>query len=691
MDALETYRSFDAISDYADRSRVANLAARFMAIKLSANKMQMMQMVAEQEGIPRKTIERKYYAWLKSGDAGIADKRKMKRASNAGSVYYPDFTAYCERDRNTSRGGYETMLRELRQGVPMKCGTWRDAWKRDFPAERVPPVCPSGYVPKGFTYSNMMRLYKADPRRAMSLAWTRQGQFAASAHALPVVRSREGLAVGAVYQADDVWHNVDVFAPGLKGTFQPLEFAFYDVASAYKAVSAIKPRSYVVDKTTGREVRDNLKEVQFRYAVAHLMCEVGFHKDGVTLVGERGTSALRETVLKRIAAVPGFGKLFHWKQSGLLNTPAHKGILMGNAGGNPRMKALCECAHNILHNATASIKGNRGRDAAHMHESREAVVKYSRDMIEQASRIDPKIVPLLQLPILDFRTYLQYFSAMEDEVMDRTRHDLEGWAANFVMEFRLSEQSEDWLNVETIGSMNPAQREAVKAVIAQNPAALMRQRKMSRREVWKAGQGSLIRWPLFEAPAFLDPRDAREATVRADGTIGFTDGVYSPGVENLYIAQYVSRGGTPMRIPAGEKVRFYWIPVGGMVKQIWIADEADNILGMAPLLKTAAWRDPSTLAAALGQKMHHVAEIMAETRFNHADEASRRIAAEAWNTALIASASRSMNRVELPGEAATLAELAAPAPGETPPPPPQEESAAEGEAALEFLASVNTL
>ena len=51
--------------------------------------------------------------------------------------------------------------------------------------------------------------------------------------------------------------------------------------------------------------------------------------------------------------------------------------VLGNAGGNPRMKALCECAHNIMHNAAASLLGNHGRDAAHLHESNAALVKYS--------------------------------------------------------------------------------------------------------------------------------------------------------------------------------------------------------------------------------------------------------------------------------------------------------------------------
>ena len=105
------------------------------------------------------------------------------------------------------------------------------------------------------------------------------------------------------------------------------------------------------------------------------------------------------------------------------------------------MKALCECSHNILHNATAGLLGSRGRDAAHMHESQNAVVKYSKEMIAIAERLDPALVPFLQLPILEWKKYCEYFFIIENEVMDRTNHSLEGWADREIVEYRLSETS----------------------------------------------------------------------------------------------------------------------------------------------------------------------------------------------------------------------------------------------------------
>lgn len=628
------YQNYAAIADWAERERVSRLAAVMVQIDAAPKKMVAFARLGEMHGIPAKTLERQYYRWRRHGDASLADGRKMTRGASE-NIFYPDFKTYTERDRNTSHGGYGAMLRAIRDGHEFSFGTWRDLWKRDHPGEAVPPNCPSNWVPRGFTYQNMMRLADRDPARRMALAWNRQGEFAALPATLPVVRSRVGLPVGAVYQADDVWHNVDVFAPGVKGVFQPLEFAIYDVASAFKAVSVMKPRMLKVDPKTGREMRDGLKEQQFRFAMAYLVCEVGFHRDGVTFILERGTTAIRENVQRRVAAIPGFGRLFHFQVSGVKNTPANAGLLMGNAGGNPRMKSLCECAHNIMHNATASLLGNRGRDAAHMHESQAAVVKYSTDMIEQARRIDPLLIPLLQLPILEYKNYQKYFYTLEDEVMDRHEHRLEGWADREIVEYRLSATSDDWLPVSKMLDMSPEAVAATKAVIATDPANLMRKRRMSRREAWTAGRKELVRLPVFEMPAFLDPRDAAEGVVRADGTIVFEDSFYYPGERKAYIAEMQDRNGVRRRLAPGEKVRFFWCPLGKLSERIWLADEDGGVLGMCPILKTARWCDPESIKVAMGQKAHQIAELMGESRARHADAAVARLAGEAVNRALL--------------------------------------------------------
>jgi len=638
MNALTAFEEYQTIGALSDREKVIRLSDRFIEVSASASKVAMLNTVAAQEGMSYGTARRMYYAWCKGGAEALADGRKRVRAKS-GLDYYGEFMRYCRANRNDCMNGYRDMLRDLRAGKDFAFGTWRDCWKADFPFESVPPFCPANYTPKGMGYANLMARKNRDASAAMSLSWSRRGQFDALAHTLPVIRTRVGLHCGEVVQADDVWHNIDVFQAGVKGTFNPLEFAFYDVASGYKVVSAIKPRLLTVDPKTGKETRDNLKEFQFRMAVAFLMCCQGFYKGGITLVGERGTTRLNETVLRRIAGVPGYGKLFRFQTSGVKNTPAFKHDFMGNAGGNPRMKSLCECAHNILHNATAGLLGNHGRDAAHNNENLANVVKYSEDMLEQARRIDPAIIPLLQLPILDFATYMKYFYAIEDEVMDRTEHRMEGWDQNYVMEYRLSKDA-PWRPVKELADMTQEQATAVAAVLSTDKAGLMRQRKMSRREVWKAGQKDLERWPLRDMPAFLDPRDMREATVRANGCIEFTDALYYAGQLKRYVAQYEDAHGVTVRLAPGQKVKFFWNPLGTLDRHIWIANEEGDVLGMAPLLKTAAWNDEHSIKVAMGQQLAQTAELMAETRAADAQGAAKRLAAKEINRALIEGAKK---------------------------------------------------
>lgn len=663
---LSIYEEYKAVGTLRDRERVVRFSDRFLEISESKSKVETMRIVAAQEGVPYGTLRRLYYGWQKNGAQAIADGRRT-RVGQGESVFYREFKVYAERDLNTSQGGYDAMMRDLRAGKAFAFGTWRDCWKQDFPFESVPVACPANYVPHGLTYQNMMRLQKKDATRAMALAWTRGGQFAALKHALPVVRSRVGLHVGEVVQSDDVWHNVDVFSSGMdrhgrSQIFNPLEFAFYDIASGFKCVSAIKPRLLVTDPKTGREVRDNLKEFQYRMAVAFLMCCQGFYKGGITLIGERGTTALRENVLRRIASVPGFGKLFRFSTSGVKNTPAHQGLFIGNAGGNPRMKSLCECAHNIMHNATASLLGSHGRDAAHLHESNAALVKYTQSMLDEAQAIDPAIIPLLQLPMLDFKTYLQYFYAIEDTVMDRTDIRLEGWEQNYMMEYRLS-VSAPWRPVDELKDMAPEQAAAVGAVLAHDKYNLMRQRRMSRREVWRAGQKDLIRWPIEDMPVFLDPRDAREGTVQADGTISFTDKMYYPDTRMMYVAQYTDRRtGIVKRLAPGEKVRFYWNPLGKLADQIWLTDASgEEILGMCPVHRKAAWADEHSIRDAMGRQQAQIAALMAETRASQANEGVARLAAEKVNSALIEAAKEAkVAPVTFGGAHASLEELAQP-------------------------------
>ncbi len=634
---LKIYQEFDLITDATERARVVHLTARMVEIEGSAKKCQMMAFVAEQEGLPRKTVERLYYAWRKDGVLALADKRKLRPAEAQNEVL-PIFKTYAENDKNTSRGGWHALMRDLRSGKVFPFGTWRDLWAREHPYETVPETCPWLWVPRGWGYQNLMRLMQKDPDRLQKLAWNRQGQFAASKFKLPVLRSRLDLPVGAVYQADDVWHNINVFAKGINGTFQPLEFAFYDVASAYKFGSFMKPRTISYNITDGRAKANNLTEFQFRSAFAYVCCCIGFAPEGVRFCLERGSAAIRPNVQERIRQIPHFGELITIDMSGVQNTPAHKGLLVGNAGGNPRFKSLCEGSHNILHNASASLLGNRGRDAAHMHESHAALIRVSEKTIQKANTLNADLLDRLELGIMSWDKFVTAFHALESEVMERTDHRLEGWVNNEIVEYRDTTAPTGWRTLDYLRELEPETQGAIIAMLKADPQNLIRKRKMSRGEVWRANRKNLVKVPLMEVPQFLDPRDKREGKVGADGLITFHDQVYYPGQEMRYRAQYTDRGGIPHRLCPGEKVRYYWNPWGELAKMIWLVDESETVLGMCPLFESASWADPHSIEIAAGQQIRQIAEAKRDMAGRHAGEAAEKMAQELWNKAVLKTA-----------------------------------------------------
>ena len=703
--ALETYRAFDVIDDLEERSRVVHLDERMREIETcDGPRMDMFALVAAQEGIPAKTVERMFYAWRTGGALTLVDRRKVREARGTPSALEV-FKTYCEKDKTNSMNAWRRMMADFRAGETFAIGTWRDVWSQEFPYEAAPARCPARWIPRGWGYKNLQRLVARDPGHRLALVWSRIGQHAALSYRLPVVKTRAGLLPGQVYEYDDVWHNVDVWGYGSGSQhFNPLEFAGYDVASAYKFSSFVKPRLQVVDPATGKARRDNLKEQQFRFLFACDMVYKGFHPKGVHVILEKGTTALRGPVLERIAKIPVYGKLIQIHTSGTLNSPAHKGLFIGDCGGNPHMKALCERSHGVIADAMSSVAGYHGRDAAHMHESTTAAVKYSAHMIDQVRRIDPKLLPFLALPTMEFDQYAAVFRAIEDEVMDRTDHSLEGWGDNYVAEYRLSEGSEDWRPMSDLAAMaevDPAAAAATAGILNVDAAkakaegrapALTRRRAMSRREVWLAGVRNLVRVPEAEMPMFLDPeKDVRAVKVSNEGLIEIRDRMYYGTDAMLYEARYVDRRGRPASLAPGETARFFANPLAP--QKIWLVDEAGSLLGMAPLLKKAAWADERSWQEAMGRQQHDLAEKMREMRARHEVDAAKLAVEKAFNAAFVEAAKAAKAAPVGVGDAEplTLAEMTAATRGASDAPDMTDDTDGGAEAEGSFLARMNRL
>ena len=636
---LATYDGLCAVASM--KARVDAVDWKDIVLEIASapkdQRVRLMVQIANQTGRGFGTIRNKFYDYEKRGESALIDRRRMKQMT-AVNPWLECYMTYVENDLNTSANGYRQMMDDFRSGKPMigTIGTWQEVWAREkgYP---IPAECPLDWTPHGATYANLQMIAKSNPNYFFNIATNRRGRKAASKFLLPVLTSRVGLPVGAKVEYDDVWHNTDIML-GAK-VCQPLEFAGYDVASGYKCSSIIKPR---FERADG--VRDNLKEQQFRFLFAYDHIVRGFHKGGIEDIVEHGTTAIREKVEKQVKAIPGMGQLITIRRSGILSEQVHAGLFIGNGGGNFKMKALCEGAHNILHNRTAALVGSRGRDAEHLHESQAALVKYEERLMAAAQTLPPEFALKLEAGLLTFDEYHAAFRQIESRLMDDPEHRLEGWDGNVVAEYRLNEQSNDWRPWAEVEKLMQGDQDekleafAIAKLVGRN-AALKRVRPMSRREVWLAGQEDLVRVDDWYFPCFMDAeKDGIELTVRANGLMGFRNELFYGRDEMLYRAVIKNRAGWQQSMSPTMKMLALFNPL--MPEKIWLIDKGDgHTLGTCALYNRAPAYDRHAIEIAMGDQSADLAAKVLPIRGRHQAEAERRASRMASNLRVMKEAS----------------------------------------------------
>ena len=678
MDQLATYEQLAAVSSMTARVAAADWKAYMMEIEAAPKnqRVRVMEQMAARGVAPFGTIRRRFYAYQRAGASALVDRRRVRQLT-AANPWLECYMHYVENDLNTSMGGYRTMMGDFRRGraMPGAIGTWRDVWARERPGEPVPAECPLDWTPRGATYANLQAVAKANPNYYFNIFASRRGRKAAGRYLLPVLTTRAGLPVLAKVEYDDVWHNTDIML-GAR-VCQPLEFAGYDVASGFKCSSILKPR---FERADGR--RDNLKEQQFRFLFAYDHIVRGFHRDGIEDVVEHGTTAIRQNVERQIRAIPGVGELITIRRSGILSEQVHAGLFIGNGGGNFKMKALCEGAHNLLHNRTAGLVGSRGRDAEHLHESQAALVKYEERLMAAAAKLPEEFALKLEAGLLTFDEYHAAFQRIEDALMRDPEHRLEGWDGKVVQEWRLSPTSNDWRPMGKLVEMakeDPDGARAVAVVVGRDPA-LRRVRPMSRLEAYQAGLGSgeIIRVDDWYLPHFMDiEKDAIEVRVRENGLIGFRNELLYGRDEMLYRAAVKNRAGWQQSMAPGAKALALYNPM--MPEKIWLVDAADgHTLGTCPLYNRAPAYDRHAIEVKMGEQAADLAAKVLPIRGRHQAEAGDRAARMAHNLGVIKAAAAAKAAGPQPdGEGYSLDELNGAAASE----PGADEPEADGNAA----------
>lgn len=640
---IELYKAAGRLTDPALREETARKREAVERINAAGRGRTVDAIAAEARGLGMayETMRTLYYKWRERGDDALVDGRKIGKAGGA-NLWVVVYQRYCENDKNTSKNAWTVMMRDFRLGtvdgnmgtyadVWRGIGTWQEVWKGEFPLRTLPPSYPAGWLPEGASYGNLQKAANKNPDRLFQIAASRQGRKAAHKFLLDVLKTRVGVPVGAIRQWDDVWHNFDVRLPGQNQIAQPLEFAGYDVASAYKCDSVMKPRFVRAD---GK--RDNLKEQTFRFALGASMCVTGFDKGGITNIVEHGTAAIRDNVRRQIALIPHYGDLIKFQQSGILSEQVHAGLFIGGGAGNFRMKPLIESSHGKLADATASMIGNRGRDAEHLHESQAALVKYEKALMQAAAKLPPDVAAMIEYGLATFDEYQAAYRIIEREFMRSCNHRLEGWDANQIQEYSVADVpgDNDWHNVRGLLDMEPDRARAIAEFLAAHRDHV-RQRWLSREEVWTSGRKDFIRVPLMEMPAFLDERDMIELKVRDNGTIDFRNWYFFGRDMMVYrVSDIRTPAGYTTRLAPGARVSVKFNPF--TPDQVWIINRDNGgTVGMSALHSRAPMMDKAAIEAAMGLQSHDLAQKIMPVRGRHQPEAERRSGSIARNQAAL--------------------------------------------------------
>jgi hypothetical protein len=433
---------------------------------------------------------------------------------------------------------------------------------------------------------------------------------------------------GQVYQFDDMWHDLEVCLPGVnKALSRPLEFSAVDYASTHKVAYGLKP---TIEGNDGK--RKQLTEREMRWLVAHVLTNVGYHKDGCCFVIEHGTATVRQDLRDTITRLTDGRVTF--RTSAILGAAVHRGMFDGRGKGNFRAKALIESSHRLLHYESADLPAQTGGCSREDRpEQLDKIEDYAETIVEAWRSLPEDRRRLLWLPALSFGAYRDIVSKLYDRIYSRTDHVCEGWEQNgWMIEEWSVDGRGDWKPVDSIKLLPESMRSL--AVAACQTPGHVRSRRMSPLEVWELGRRDLVRLPPWSVIDLLGADLVHCCTVTANGLVEFMDADIEAGREFRYVATCLRPDGAVQTLRPGSRVGVYAIPYD-LSKAVAVDPDDRSVIGVMP-----GWQAVSPVCAGqveimVGSQAVLQAAVSAPIRSRHADE-------ERIQAALVESNSRLM-------------------------------------------------
>jgi hypothetical protein len=189
-----------------------------------------------------------------------------------------------------------------------------------------------------------------------------------------------------------------------------------------------------------------------------------------------------------------------------------------------------------------------------------------------------------------------------------------------------------WLGQASLERLPEASRQALLQSARLDPACL-RQRRLSRREVWDAGRGKLVKLPAWVGAEILGPEFARELRCER-GYFEFADREYAPdGLR--YESRVRTDDGQEVELKPGTYV-CYANPFA--LRRLLVTDGAGRFLGTAARDERVSRADAEALERRFGRVAKREKDMLAGLGRRHASLTRQRIALAQHNTRLLAGA-----------------------------------------------------
>ena len=529
------------------------------------------------------------------------------------------YRSLCEQNQRCDKGGWR-MLLQIWQ-------THHDAQGRQWDAipgyNQWPSPDPKTGIPRGWSFTNLNKLAEHHPWDQKT---ARVGLAAASEFRPPVITSRAGMRVGERYEIDDHEYNVKVHFPGQSRAMRPRGFNAVDYLSACIFAQSFKPTLWDMEE----EKKRALTEVDMMWFTIHILTNKGYRTDerGTTLAVELGTAAIKADLERRIAqATDGHVKV---ARPGRFGEAAYPGQFHARSKGNFKHKALVEGSFSLVDNYFAALPGQTGLDRLTCPEELHGREQYLKRLLNYAAK-EPEQAVDVQLPVLTWTEFNRAALDLYAAINQSPDHDIEGWAElNFeVIEWRLSHDM-PWQSRQRLLEYSTEQREAIERVIddTQSPIPLTQSRKLSRAEVWNAGQTELTRVSPSLWPVLLGSENGRELTVTRQGLFEFEDRDIAPHPLRFLAAV------NDYHLTPGETYLAFANPWQPDVLVVCKANGA--VLGQCDAWNVPCKSDTEAVLRQVGKQSHWVAmrrERLAARHYNEAVDQAHMIA---HNEALMA-------------------------------------------------------